>query len=157
MMTTAGTEIVMRGTSSRGATTAASSPTNRAAAAAAAWTTTPASTSSIRTTLATMPTVAAPTAIGHGLLNRSAKPSTPRKLATSRRPTKATGARSIGLCGSGDRPVAAETAQSASAADVRIISAYTRRATPAEKSSLARSSAAVTSANPGIRNRTAET
>ena len=54
-------------------------------------------------------------------------------------------------------PTTSDSAQTASAADVRIISAYVSRATPAEKSSFARSRKPVTSGNPGIRNSTAET
>ena len=75
---------MIRGTSSRGAMTAASSPTTSAAIAAAACGGTVPSTSASRSTLATMPTPAAASAIRHGLLNMSAKPSTPRKLATNR-------------------------------------------------------------------------
>src|SRR5450830_116803 len=136
---------------------AAMSPTSRHAPAAAACVTTPTSTSWRRTTLATIPTPAAASAIGHGLLNMSANPSTPTKLATNRRSSRTPADSAIRFPGSGDRPTMADTPQTASAADVSSIRACVSRATPAEKSSFARSRAPVTRAKPGMRKRTAET
>ena len=59
MITTAGTDTVIRGTRIRGASQAAISPTRSAAAAAPAWGAAPASTSWIRTVFATIPMLAA--------------------------------------------------------------------------------------------------
>ncbi|MNW49484.1 hypothetical protein D3C74_269030 [compost metagenome] len=73
--------------------------------------------------MATMPIDAAPTAIFQGLLNISAKPRTPAKLARRRSARNRVSSSAGGGSRSGWRPAIADTAHTASAADARIISA----------------------------------
>src|SRR5665647_2485652 len=157
MISTAGTERVMFGDAILGAAHAARTPMTTQDNVVAAWTTTPRSTISSRATFPTMPMPAAVSATLSGVLNMRAKPRTPPALASARRAISTAGARSIAGGLPMVSPAATDTAQTLSAEASRIISAYTVRDTPAEKSSLARSSAPVTSAKPGTRKSTAET
>src|SRR5665647_3324016 len=118
-----GTETVIRGICSRGATQAASSPTTRVATIVAACMATPASASCSRSTLATMPIAAAPSAIRMVELNIRANPSTPSALATSRSTISNQSGMAAGAIGSVDMPVAQLTAHTLNAAEIRMISA----------------------------------